>query len=70
MERKFRGQRRQIKRPFEQVDSFRPIRAGYSKDLERCADILDIAVIDLNDAGRTDELKNGSLYVKLQKKKF
>ncbi|XP_065941558.1 uncharacterized protein [Magallana gigas] len=68
LERKFGGQRRQIMRHLEQLDSFRPIRAGNSKDLEKFADILDIAVINLKDAGRTDELKNGSLYVKLQKK--
>uniref|UniRef100_A0A8W8P1X9 CCHC-type domain-containing protein n=1 Tax=Magallana gigas TaxID=29159 RepID=A0A8W8P1X9_MAGGI len=68
LERKFGGQRRQVMRHREQLDSFRPIRVGNSKDLEKFADILDIAVINLKDAGRTDELKNGSLYVKLQKK--
>lgn len=68
LERKFGEQRRQVLRHLDQLDSFRPIRAGNSKDLEKFADILDIAVINLKDAGRTNELKNGSLYFKLQKK--
>lgn len=68
LERKFGGQRQQVMRHLEQLDSFRPIRAGNLKDLKKFADILDISVIYLKDAGRTDELKNGSLYVKLQKK--
>ncbi|XP_062580317.1 uncharacterized protein LOC134242249 [Saccostrea cucullata] len=55
-------------RHLEQLESFRPIRAGNSKDLEKFADILDVAVVNLKDTGWTDELKNGSLYVKLQKK--
>lgn len=59
LERKFGGQRRQVMRYLEQLDSFTPIRAGNSKDLEKFADILDKAVINLKDAGRTDELKNG-----------
>lgn len=55
-------------RHLEELDSFRPIRNGNAKDLEKFADMLDIAVVNLKDAERTDELGNGSLYVKLQKK--
>ncbi|XP_061190177.1 uncharacterized protein LOC133198039 [Saccostrea echinata] len=67
LDRKFGGQRRQVMRHLEQLDLFRPIRAGNSNDVEKFADILDVAVVNLKKAGRTDELKNGSLYVKLQK---
>ena len=52
----------------EELENFKPIRAGYAKDIEKFADLLDIAVINLKEAGRQDELRNGSLYVKLQKK--
>ena len=31
----------------EQLDLFRPIRAGKSKDLEKFADILDVAIVNL-----------------------
>ena len=68
LERKYGGARRQIALYLEELESFKPIRAGYAKDIEKFADLLDIAVINLKEAGRQDELRNGSLYVKLQKK--
>ena len=46
-----------------QSNSFREF-----KDLENFVDLLDIAVINLQDIGRNEELGNGSLYLKLQKK--
>ncbi|CAG2212924.1 unnamed protein product [Mytilus edulis] len=36
--------------------------------MENFADLLDIPVVNLQEAGRFDELKNGSLYNKLQRK--
>ena len=52
----------------EELDQFRPIRPGNAKDLDRLADLLDVIVINLKDAGRKEELGNGSLYMKVQKK--
>ena len=52
----------------EELDNFKPIRNGYAKDVEKFADLLDVAVINLEEARRYDELGVGSLYVKLQKK--
>ena len=52
----------------EELENFKPIRPGIAKDVERFADLLDIAVINLKGAGRYEELGNGSLYTKLQKK--
>ena len=68
LERKFGGQRRQINLYLEELDQFRPIRPGNAKDLDRLADLLDVIVINLKEAGRKEELGNGSLYMKVQKK--
>ena len=68
LERKYGGKRRQIAIYMEDVDNFRPIRPGNHKDIENFADLLDIVVVNLKDAGRLEELGDGSLYIKLQKK--
>jgi hypothetical protein len=44
------------------------MRDGTDRDIARFADLLDIAVVNLKEAGRLGELKNGSLYNKLQHK--
>jgi len=40
LERKFGGDRRQVALYLEEIDSFRPVRSGNSKDLEKFADLL------------------------------
>jgi len=68
LERKQGGRRRQIALHLEELENFKPTRPGHPRDIERFADILDIAVVNLKEAKRYDELGNGSLYAKLQKK--
>ncbi|CAC5373898.1 unnamed protein product [Mytilus coruscus] len=68
LERKYGGQRRQITLYIEELENFKPMREGIAKDIEHFADLLDIAVVNLKEAGRFEELKNGSLYNKLQQK--
>ena len=68
LDRKFGGQRRQIALRLSELESFRQMHPGNQKDMERFADLLDVAVINLKEAGRTEELGNGSLYTKLQQK--
>ena len=51
----------------EEIDSFRAVRNGNSKDLEKFADLLDIAIVNLKEANRQEELRDGLLYMKLQK---
>ena len=68
LERKFRGQRRQLAIYLEEIDNFKPVRPGNFKDMEKYADLLDIAIVNLKEANRLDELRDGLLYVKLQKK--
>jgi len=55
-------------RLLEEIDSFRPVRSGNTKDLEKLADLLDVAIVNLKEANQLDELKDGLLYMKLQKK--
>ena len=68
LERKFCGQRHQINFHLEELDQFQPICPENSKDLDRLADLLDVIVINLKEARRKEELGNGSLYMKVQKK--
>ena len=41
---------------------------GNSKDIEKYADLLDIAIVNLKESNQSEESKNGILYIKLQKK--
>ncbi len=68
LERKYGGTRRQVALYLEELENFKAIRPGNAKDLEEHVDLLDVAVINLQEAGRHEELGNGSLYLKLQKK--
>jgi len=52
----------------EEIDSFKPVRAGNTRNLEKLADLLDVAIVNLKEANRFDELKDRLLYIKLQKK--
>ena len=68
LDRKFGGQRRQIALCLEDIDNFRPIHPGNPKDIEKFADLLDVAIVNLKEANRLEELQDGLLYMKLQKK--
>jgi len=68
LERKYGGKRRQVALYLEEVENLRPLRPGNAKDIEKFADVLDVTVINLKEAGRLEELGNGSLYIKLLKK--
>ena len=60
--------RHQVAIYLEDLDNFRQVRPGNSKDLEQFADLLDIAIINLKETNQHHELGNGSLYAKLQRK--
>ena len=68
LDRKFGGKRRQIAVYLEDLENFKQIRPGNAKDLEKFADLLDVAIINLKEAGQNQELGDGSLYNKLQRK--
>ena len=52
----------------EEIDSFKPICSGSPEDIEKFADLLDVAIVNLKEANRTEELQDGILYMKLQQK--
>ena len=68
LDQKYGGQRRQIAIYLEHIENFLQIRLGSARDLENLADQLDIAIINLKEAGLNHELQKGSLYPKLQRK--
>ena len=68
LERKYGGKRRQIAIYLEELDQFRQIRQGNARGIEEFADLLDIAMINLKEAGQDYELRDGSLHTKLQRK--
>ncbi|MCU7929154.1 MAG: DUF1759 domain-containing protein, partial [Candidatus Thiodiazotropha sp. (ex Dulcina madagascariensis)] len=68
LERKYGGKRRQIAIYLEELEQFRQIRHGNARDIEEFADLLDIAMVNLKEAGQDYELRDGSLYTKLQRK--
>ena len=64
LEHKYGGRRRQIAIYLEELEQFKQIRLGNSRDLEHFADLLDVAVINLKEAGQNHELRDGTLYTK------
>ena len=65
---KYGGVRRQLTIRMEQLDKFKQVRDGNAKDLESFAELLDVLIVNLTEAGCTTELGGGSLYITLQRK--
>jgi len=65
---RFGGQHRQIALCLEEVDNFRSICPGNYRDMEKFSDLLDVTFVNLKEANRLEELNDGLLYLKLQKK--
>ena len=53
---------------FEELEHFPQIRVGNPNDLEKFADLLDNAVLKLQESGKHHELGDGFLYITLQRK--
>ncbi|KAK6196323.1 hypothetical protein SNE40_001569 [Patella caerulea] len=68
LDRKYGGSRRKVTIQLKELDKFRPMSDNNPKEFEKFADLLNVVVITLKEADRTEELGNGSLYAKLQKK--
>ena len=68
IERKYGGQRRKVMLHMDELENFKSIRVDHPKNVEKFADLLDIAVINLKVENRTEELGNGTFYRKLLKK--
>ena len=68
LDRKFGGQRRVVARQIEQLEAFPHVRGGSARDLEKLADLLDVTVINMREAGRNAELGDSVLYSTVLKK--
>ncbi|CAC5375569.1 unnamed protein product [Mytilus coruscus] len=55
LESRYGGQRRQITLYIEELENFKPMREGFAKDIEKFADLLYIAVVNLKEAGRFED---------------
>lgn len=68
LDRKFGGERRQIMRFLENLESFSPLKNENAREIERFADLLDLAVLKLKELEHREDLADGSLYVRMMKK--
>ena len=68
LERKFGGNRRKVLKYLDDLDNMKPIREDHPRDVERFADLLDVAVTNLKESNRLEELGDGVFYHKLQRK--
>lgn len=68
LEQKFGGERRQVAIYLEDLDQFPAMKVESATQIEKFADILDVAVLNMKEANRDDDLKDGSLYLRLQRK--
>ena len=68
LEQKYSGERRLVALYLDELDDFKPIRDNHVKALEKFADLLDMAVVNLQQAQMNSELGSGVLYIKLQRK--
>ena len=68
LEKKYGGARRQVAGYLEDLAQFADLRSSKARELEKFADLLEVAVINLQDAGHTAELRAGTFYMSLLKK--
>ena len=68
LERKYGGARRRLVLQLEELEAFSGVRKGNVKDVEKFADLLDVAVLNLQEAEQREELGCGTLYRCLLKK--
>ena len=68
LERKYGGRRWQIAIYLEELEQFPQVRHGHAQDIDEFADLLDIAMINLKEAGQDYELRDSSINVRLQRK--
>ena len=52
----------------DELENFKQIRVDHPKDVDKFADLLDIAVINLKEENRIEELGSSTFYRKLLKK--
>ena len=68
LEQKYGVQRRKVMLHLDELKNIKPIYIGHPKDVEKFADLLDIAVINLKEKNRIEEFGNDTFHRKLLKK--
>ena len=68
LDRKYGGERRRVATHLEAIQQFEAVRLDKAADLDRFADLIEVTVVNLKDAGRTAELGNSTFYQSLQQK--
>ncbi|XP_065185806.1 uncharacterized protein LOC135816538 [Sycon ciliatum] len=68
LEKKFGGKRRQVAMYVEELARFTGISGDDPRELERFADLLEVATVNLQDAGHFAELQAGTFYMNLLRK--
>jgi len=61
-------ERRKIALQLEELENLKSLRSGNARDIKRFANLLDVIVVNLKEAGRHHELGKGTLYISLRKK--
>ena len=67
LDRKYGGERRQVSKFLEEIEQFPAIKYENAKAIERFADLLDLAVVNIKEHN-SDDLQSGFLYIQLLKK--
>ena len=68
LERKYGGTRRKVAVHLEELEEFPSVKLGKAKELEKFVDVLEVAIVNLKDAGRQSELQPGTLYTRVLQK--
>ena len=68
LDKKFGGERRQVALYVEELERVGSLSGSKVAELERFADLLEVAVVNLQDAGHTAELGAGTFYMTLLRK--
>ncbi|XP_065192482.1 tyrosine-protein phosphatase non-receptor type 23-like [Sycon ciliatum] len=67
LEKRYGGQRRMVAVHMQELEDFPAVKIR-AADFEKFADLLEVAVVKMTDAGMTSELGTGTLYTRMQKK--
>ena len=68
LEQKYVGEKRLIAIHLNELENFRPIKNGQTKGLEKFADLLNVTIVNLKEAGRHNDLVSVSFHSRLQQK--
>ena len=68
LDKQFGGERRQVARCVEELERVGSLSGSKAAELERFADLLEVAVVNLQDAGHTAEHGAGTFYMTLLRK--